>query len=249
MNFLNQSKKTIQVFSKLMRYLKISDIEGADYEQLKTRYMRELTTHLGLKIQVKNAVVAAEKTPAIFVSNHISYLDIPVIMCKVPQASFVSKAEVAAWPLIGRAAQRIGTVFVSRGCKKSRQAVRESIAQAIVKERKSIAVFPSGTTKIVKSESWRRGVFEIAQEYKIPIIPIRIMYTPLRKAAYIDKDNLVLHLFALMKGAPLKVEVEFGSPRYISDAPQDATFIQQWCEEGMPSKLLEDSVVVPILQP
>lgn len=248
MIFLNQSKKTVQVFSKLMRYLKISDIEGADYHRLKIRYMRELTAHLGLQIRTKNASVSQNKTPTIFVSNHISYLDIPVIMCQVPQASFISKAEVADWPLIGPAAQKIGTVFVKRGCKKSRQAVRDSIAQAVLKEGKSIAVFPSGTTKIVKSESWRRGVFEIAQEHQIPIVPIRLMYTPLRKAAYIDRDNLVLHLFAMMKGEPMSVELEFGSPRCISDASRDAIIIQQWCEESMLSEAPADSAVIPILQ-
>lgn len=248
MNFLKQSNKTFQVFSKLIHYLRLSYIEGADCHQLKTRYMRELTRHLGLKVHTKNKPAGQGKTPAIYVSNHISYLDIPVIMCEVPQASFVSKAEVADWPLIGRAAQRIGTVFVKRGCKKSRQAVRESIAEAIVKEGKSVAVFPSGTTKIIKSESWRRGVFEIAREHEIPVIPVRLMYTPLRKAAYIDRDNLVLHLFAMMAGTPMTVEVEFGEPRRIYDALKDANSIQQWCEEKMAPEALINSGALPILQ-
>jgi 1-acyl-sn-glycerol-3-phosphate acyltransferase len=185
--------KTTKVFTKMLKYLRLSNMEGANYPRLKNRYMRELISHLRLQIETKNAP-ASFPSPAIFVCNHISYLDIPLLMQQVPQASLVSKSEVANWPIIGQAAKRVDTVFVKRGCKKSRQEVRETIAQAIVKDGKSIGVFPSGTTKIIKSESWRRGVFEIAQEHGIPVVPLRINYTPLRKAAYIDNDNFVFHL-------------------------------------------------------
>ena len=224
--------KTIQVFTKMMYYLRLSNLPGANYPRLKNRYLRELIQHLRLEVETKNPLKELP-SPAIFVCNHISYLDIPLLMYQVPQASLVSKVEVASWPVIGTAASRVGTVFVKRGCKKSRQEVRQSIAQAIIKDGKSIGVFPSGTTKITKAESWRRGVFEIAAENHIPVVPLRLNYTPLRKAAYIDQDNFVLHLLALMKGESLKAEIEFGEVQFITDPVKDTLRIQNWCEANM----------------
>jgi 1-acyl-sn-glycerol-3-phosphate acyltransferase len=233
----------------MLYYLRLSNKPGANYQELKARYLQELIQILRLQAQIKN-VPKEFPSPAIFVCNHISYLDIPLLMHLVPQASLVSKVEVASWPIIGRAAERVNTVFVKRGCKESRQQVRETIAQALVLDKKSIGVFPSGTTKIVKSESWRRGVFEIAAEHNIPVIPLRINYTPLRQAAYIDQDNFILHLWAVMRSQLLQVEVEFAEVRYINDPIADTQSIQQWCEEAMaaaPVAVLEPLAVTAAL--
>src|SRR3989454_335357 len=50
-------------------------------------------------------------TPRIYVSNHRSYLDIPVLS-GVLGTSFMSRADVATWPLVGAEAQAVGSVFV-----------------------------------------------------------------------------------------------------------------------------------------
>jgi len=49
----------------------------------------------------------------LFVSNHLSYLDILVLVALMP-AVFVSKSEVKHWPVFGWFAQLAGTLFVDR---------------------------------------------------------------------------------------------------------------------------------------
>ena len=49
----------------------------------------------------------------LFVSNHVSYLDIPVI-AGYADGTFVAKAEVARWPLFGQAAKLTRTIFIQR---------------------------------------------------------------------------------------------------------------------------------------
>ncbi len=51
--------------------------------------------------------------PVMFVSNHSSWVDIPVLGGVLP-ACFVAKGEVAGWPLIGTVARLGRTVFISR---------------------------------------------------------------------------------------------------------------------------------------
>lgn len=95
----------------------------------------------GLKVEIVNAPVTKGQT--LYVSNHLSYLDIPVITSVLP-ASFVAKADVAAWPLFGLLAKLQQTVFISR----SRQGLREEKAafQKIMDEGRSLIIFPEGTS-------------------------------------------------------------------------------------------------------
>lgn len=73
--------------------------------------LRWATRLLRLRVSVEG--VAPASRPVLFVANHISWADIPILGGLWP-ASFVAKSEVARWPLIGWLARRAGTVFVER---------------------------------------------------------------------------------------------------------------------------------------
>jgi 1-acyl-sn-glycerol-3-phosphate acyltransferase len=232
MEFFRQCQRTLQVFTKMWKYLKLSNHHEASFKNLKRRYAEELARHLRLEVGVTQST-PQPRGPAIYVCNHISYLDIPLIMKLLPDACFVSKSEIAAWPVIGKAARRIETVFVKRENKESRQAMRESLVSALQNENKKIIVFPSGTTTIYKTERWRKGVFEVAQACNVPVIPLRLEYRPLRDIAYIDDDNFILHLFKLVTHARLNVQIEFGASERIENPLEDCARIQAWCEGNM----------------
>jgi len=58
------------------------------------------------------------KGPCLIVSNHLSWIDILMIGSML-NVRFLSKAEVASWPLVGRLASGAGTLFVHRGDRRS----------------------------------------------------------------------------------------------------------------------------------
>ncbi|MGH7897874.1 MAG: lysophospholipid acyltransferase family protein [Candidatus Binatia bacterium] len=58
---------------------------------------------------------------AIYVANHRSYTDVPVLMAE-KRSVFLAKTEVGEWPLFGTATRLAGTVFVRREEKESRKA-------------------------------------------------------------------------------------------------------------------------------
>ena len=81
--------------------------------------------------------------PTLFVSNHISYLDIPVIGAHV-KGAFVAKSEVAGWPLFGLLSKLSQTVFVKRAAK---DAVKDNDAlYQRLSAKRNVILFPEGTS-------------------------------------------------------------------------------------------------------
>ena len=80
----------------------------------------------------------------LFVSNHLSWLDI-MLIAGATGAAFVSKEEVARWPVFGWLARLNNTIFVSRanrhGVKSQADALRSALATG-----QPVALFPEGTT-------------------------------------------------------------------------------------------------------
>ena len=95
----------------------------------------------GLKVVVEGTPLHDQQT--LFVCNHVSYLDIPV-MASVLKASFVAKKEVSGWPVFGTLARLQQTAFISRSrndAQKEKNALTNMLASG-----KSVILFPEGTS-------------------------------------------------------------------------------------------------------
>lgn len=82
---------------------------------------------------------------ALLVSNHVSWLDIIALHSVVPQARFVSKADVRQWPVVGALVTGAGTLYIERERKRDAMRVLHDMAAAL-KAGQTVAVFPEGTT-------------------------------------------------------------------------------------------------------
>lgn len=82
-------------------------------------------------------------TQTIYVCNHISYLDIPIIG-SILKASFVAKKEVAGWPVFGFLSKLQQTAFISRD--KEDAATEKHALSNMMKAGKSLIIFPEGTS-------------------------------------------------------------------------------------------------------
>ncbi len=78
------------------------------------------------------------------VANHLSYLDIAVLGGLLP-VSFVSRADVAGWPLIGPLARWFDTVFIEREKKRALPEVNRTIVDLLASGG-SIVLFAEGTS-------------------------------------------------------------------------------------------------------
>lgn len=195
---------TQSLFTKTLGYLFRSYAPGESVLELKKKWAQEILDLLGFEVDAQGKAPVNESV--LLVGNHISYIDIIVLMSVHPQVVFLAKKEVSKWPVIGPAARRVGTLFVDRNNKNDRKKARQEIHTLLASGSHHLAVFPSGTTTLDEDLPWKRGIFEIAADQNLPIQTFCITYEPKRISAYIDDDNLVLHLFKLFKTPDKRVK-------------------------------------------
>lgn len=82
--------------------------------------------------------------PFFLVANHLSYLDVVVLGASL-RATFVAKADVAGWPLVGWLCGSVGTVFIDRTRKRDLLRVLPILEERL-RAGGGVVVFPEGTT-------------------------------------------------------------------------------------------------------
>ena len=184
---------------------------------------------MGLKVRVVGE--PAKGRPALFVSNHVSYLDIPVLGSVVP-VSFVAKTEVAQWPGYGWLAKLQRTVFVDRRRNTTMQQ-RDSIHARLVAG-DALVLFPEGTSndgnRILPFRSALLSVAEAASpEQPLAIQPVSIAYTSVNGVplgwglrplvAWYGGMELGGHLWRFSRLGMVEVVVQFHDEARLSDFP------------------------------
>lgn len=117
--------------------------------------------------------------PALYVSNHVSYLDIAVLSRHL-EGVYVAKSEVARWPLFGTIARLTGSIFVSRRSIEAR--VQRQTVRAHLGKGGSLLLFPEGTsTDGTGVAPFKAALFDIAgirgSETRLAVQPISLAYT------------------------------------------------------------------------
>lgn len=155
------------------------------------------------------------RTPVVFLANHRSYLDITLLAATLG-ASFVSRADLEHWPLIGPVAQAIDCVFVDRDNPQGRVRAARGILRRI--RRGSLIVFPEGSTFGDRlPQPLEPGLFRLLEHVKVPLVPVTLRYSDRR--AYWDTDlGMAEHLrHRVLAGGALRASVHVGSPLHAAD--------------------------------
>ena len=177
--------------------------------------------------------------PTIVVSNHVSWLDIPVIGSLHP-LSFIAKSEVEGWPVIGLFARLQRSVFIDRQRRKATVEVNDALAHRLVKG-EALVLFAEGTTsdgnRLLPFRSSLVGAAQTALMHdsveRVFLQPLAIAYTsrnglPVTRrerpfiAWYGDMD-LGPHLKLFIRGIPLDVVVTWGEPIPFNGSRKQAT--------------------------
>jgi 1-acyl-sn-glycerol-3-phosphate acyltransferase len=216
-----------QIIQLTHRYLKSQRANNVISPEIRSAWATEVISLLNFEVSTRGTAQA--NGTVIFVSNHISYVDIPILMMTFPDCVFLSKKEISYWPIFGSAAKKLGTIFVNRNSRLSRSRAKEAIEDQLSRKMIKLVVFPSGTTSLSNEKLWKKGIFEIAKKMGIMIQPIRINYSNLRKVAYIDNDFFPYHLVQLVKEKGIKVEIEIHKPILIQDVISDLNYCRTWC--------------------
>jgi 1-acyl-sn-glycerol-3-phosphate acyltransferase len=141
-------------------------------------WARQMLWAVGVKLDVIGwqelpENIRTAKQPVIFMSNHESNLDPPVLISAIPvPAVYISKKELKWVPLVGWAAGLGGTIFIDRGRGgRSLRSIRRAAQE--IRGGKTVVIFPEGTrTRTGKLGPFKKGGFAMALEAGVPIVPL-----------------------------------------------------------------------------
>lgn len=106
--------------------------------------------------------------PFVLVSNHLSYLDIP-IYGSLLGAVFVSKSEIGSWPIIGFIAKIYRNTFVNRENITNIPQVNERLYKSYLSG-DALVIFPEGTTsKKDTIREFKSSLLDFAAKNRIPV--------------------------------------------------------------------------------
>ncbi len=157
--------------------------------------------------------------PCLIVSNHLSWIDI-LMIGSVLNVRFLSKAEVADWPIVGRLATGAGTLYVNRGDRRSADLALNAIADALAQGDR-VVVFPEGTsTRGPMPIKFRSRLIEAARRAGVPVVPMALSYHGPGKelASYAGDDDFVSHMTRLSQAPFIRGRVAIGQPIEVDES-------------------------------
>lgn len=168
---------------------------------------------LGVRVRVEGT----PPTGCLLVSNHLGYLDIPVLASQVPTI-FVSKAEVANWPLMGSVARSGGTIFVRREQKRQLVETATRIAEEL-QLGSSVVLFPEGTSSGGEQVlPFRASLLDPAARGGLPVAYAALRYLspkgfpPASEAICWWRDMpFGSHVLGLLRLPTIRAEIRFGA--------------------------------------
>jgi len=187
---------------------------------------------LGIRLHIEGQVAAG--VPVLLVSNHTSWLDIPVLSAVAP-VSFVAKREVGTWPFVSALARLQRTVFVDRDRRQAAGASANEIA-ARLHQGDTVVLFAEGTssdgnrvlpflTSLFGAAKPPPGV--AAPPPQTAVQTLALVYTRLHGVplGFADRPHvgwygdmeMTTHAWALLQAGPLDCTVRIGPPIPLSE--------------------------------
>jgi len=180
--------KTIQWFAYLWVYLLMPRFKLMRLRRQNRIAERDSCAHAIARNWARKAINAngsvikvtgIENVPAaggvLFVSNHQSNFDIPIILGFVPRdKGFIAKMELAKVPIFRKWMTNLGCIFIDRrDARQSLSALSQAVKQ--LKEGHSLVIFPEGTrSSDGKLGCFKPGSLKLGINSNVPIVPVTI---------------------------------------------------------------------------
>lgn len=166
-----------------------------------------------------------------YVSNHQSVLDIPLIIGNVNTViAAISKMEMKKVPILSYWIEEVGSVYIDReNGREGLKAILKGVER--IKAGRSMLIFPEGTrNKLGHIQEFKKGSFKLAIKANVPVIPITVdgTYKGLEGE---EKD--------------LKAKIIFHKPIYIDSlTKEDKANLSERCKEIIEDSLIKQSIIL-----
>jgi 1-acyl-sn-glycerol-3-phosphate acyltransferase len=197
-------------------YAALKPMNGAIRLHMPRLYHSLLARSFGIHIRLEGRPATGS---VLYVSNHLSWLDIPVLGAKLP-GSFVAKHEVSEMAVVKHLANLQDTIYVARSAR-HRSAEQAAAVRARLSAGGNVILFPEGTSndgvRILPFKSTLFAGLEGELASQVRVQPVTIAYTELNglpltrsrqlELAWIGDMELAPHAFDVMKLGRLKAGV------------------------------------------
>jgi 1-acyl-sn-glycerol-3-phosphate acyltransferase len=178
------------------------------------RWSRALLRLFAIDVTVHGNASVSD-TGMLVVSNHRSPADILVLL-NVFAGYMLSRADIANWPVIGPAANSVGTVYVDRDSASSSHGALQTISRLLSGAR-TVILFPEAT--IFEGDDvrpFKQGAFAAARRANAVVLPVGVAYESGSDAAAVE-DSFVAHVARVAVTPRTRVTIRVGTPLRAAD--------------------------------
>ncbi|RPH60509.1 MAG: 1-acyl-sn-glycerol-3-phosphate acyltransferase [Burkholderiales bacterium] len=178
-------------------------------------WSRALLRACGVRLHERPAdgagTLAARRGGHMLLANHVSWLDIFLILSIAP-AHFVAKAEIARWPVLGALVSRVGTLFIERGKRHAVHRLNRRIVEVLGDGRR-VALFPEGTTSDgTQLLPFHGNLIEAALHAQATVVPVGLRYLdgalrPTDRAIFVGDVSFVASVVRVLSAPVIVAEV------------------------------------------
>ena len=155
--------------------------------------------------------------PMLLVSNHISWVDIAV-MHATRHCRFVSKDEIARWPVVSTLANAADTLYITRESRRDAMRVVHQMAECL-QNGDVLAIFPEGTTGDGSTLlPFHANLLQAAISADAPVQPVALQFVDAVSGlisfapCYVGDDTLWQSLWRTLCADNVQAVVQFGTP-------------------------------------
>lgn len=155
--------------------------------------------------------------PMLLVANHISWVDI-VVMHAARHCRFVSKDEIARWPIVSTLANAADTLYITRESRRDAMRVVHQMAQCL-RDGDVLAIFPEGTTGDGSTLlPFHANLLQAAISADAPVQPVALQFVDTATGqisfapCYVGDDTLWQSLWRTLCADNVQAVVQFGTP-------------------------------------
>lgn len=154
---------------------------------------------LGISLDVSGKDRIERDTSYVFMSNHLSLIDGPLLFMLIPQSiRVILKKEVFRVPIIGQAMRQAGFIPVDRKALKGGKESIDRAARMMREKGFSFLIFPEGTrSRDGKPQPFKRGGFFLALSSQAAVAPVSIdgTYELMPKGSFFAKKGKIKVVF------------------------------------------------------
>jgi 1-acyl-sn-glycerol-3-phosphate acyltransferase len=205
----------LHVISGLVQSMVYPRFSRSIQRRMMQHWAKGLLKTLNIHLYCNGEPPTVDVPRALFAANHVSWLDICVMMAACP-TRFVAKSEISGWPVLGLLSRNVGTLFIERAKRSDTLRINQSIGD-ILANGERMTIFPEGTTSDGSElKHFHASLLQSAVTMDALLYPVAIRYCNMagetcQEAAYID-PSLLFSLKQILDQPRIDVQLSFINP-------------------------------------